>query len=142
MRLHKAVKKQIVFRVGSSSGKIEVDLLKYTQERWQSLGSPLENHLWFGPLKVNIIIINIVCLKNQFFSPSFFKIVFPVNVSNQVSPLPKYNSEYLQDLQISYRKWKVLCSDKVTHDTIYLVLDPPPGTIFQVPIGEDTLELL
>jgi len=90
MRLHKAVKKQIVFRVGSSSGKIEVDLLKYTQERWQSLGSPLENHLWFGPLK---------------------------------------------DLQISYRKWKVLCSDKVTHDTIYLVLDPPPGTIFQVPIG-------
>ena len=41
-----------VIRVGESSGKIEVDLEKRDKLRWQSLGSPLEHHLWFGLRKV------------------------------------------------------------------------------------------
>jgi len=38
-------------RVGSSSGKVEVDLNKYKPQKWQGLGNPLENHLWYGSVQ-------------------------------------------------------------------------------------------
>ena len=53
-----------VIRVGESSGKIEVDLEKRDKLRWQSLGSPLEHHLWFGLRKVINLLLHISCQMN------------------------------------------------------------------------------
>ena len=55
MQLHMKVEISPVLRTGPSSGKIEVDLVKCVASRWQGLGQPLELHLWFGLLKVNIM---------------------------------------------------------------------------------------
>ena len=43
-----------VVRAGETSGKIEIDLKKSSPGRWPSLGSPLENHLRFGPQKIGL----------------------------------------------------------------------------------------
>ena len=52
MRLHMTVESSSTLRVGSSSGKVEIDLFKSKQQKWQGLGTPLENHLWFGAAQV------------------------------------------------------------------------------------------
>jgi len=38
-------------KVGVSSGKIELELMKINQDHWPGLGRPLENHLWYGHVK-------------------------------------------------------------------------------------------
>ena len=52
MHLHMQVESSSTLRVGSSSGKVEIDLIKCKLQKWQGLGTPLENHLWFGAAKV------------------------------------------------------------------------------------------
>ena len=52
MQLHMKVDISTVLRIGPSSGKVEVDLVKCVPSRWQGLGQPLEHHLWFGLLQV------------------------------------------------------------------------------------------
>ena len=52
MRLHMTVESSSTLRVGSSSGKVEIDLLKCKKQKWQGLGAPLDNHLWFGAAQV------------------------------------------------------------------------------------------
>ena len=42
-----------VVRVGATSGKIELDLAKESGQRWRTLGTPLDRHLWCGDRKVN-----------------------------------------------------------------------------------------
>jgi len=49
LQLHMKVETSTTIRIGSSSGKVEVDLSKCEPLKWQGLGSPLDNHLWFGP---------------------------------------------------------------------------------------------
>ena len=55
VKLAAPVNLSAVIRIGSSSGKIELDLTKATPGRWKSLGTPLDKHLWFGPRKVRYI---------------------------------------------------------------------------------------
>ena len=55
VKLAAPVNLSAVIRIGSSSGKIELDLTKSTPGRWKSLGTPLDKHLWFGPRKVRYI---------------------------------------------------------------------------------------
>ena len=52
MQLHMKVEVSSVLRIGSSSGKVEIDLVKSIPGRWQGLGNPLEHHLWFGSAQV------------------------------------------------------------------------------------------
>ena len=63
MQLHMKVEMSTVLRIGASSGKVEVDLVKCEASRWQGLGQPLEHHLWFGKLQVTIMeyLCNITC---------------------------------------------------------------------------------
>jgi len=51
MHLNKPVESSAILRVGSSSGKVEIDLTKSEADRWQGIGAPLDQHLWFGKLK-------------------------------------------------------------------------------------------
>jgi len=51
MHLNKPVESSAILRVGSSSGKVEIDLTKIEADRWQGIGAPLDQHLWFGKLK-------------------------------------------------------------------------------------------
>ena len=49
LKLYSGVVASPVLRVGASSGKVEVELLKESPGRWASAGSGLEQHLWCGP---------------------------------------------------------------------------------------------
>ena len=53
MKLANPVNSKFKMRVGEMSGKIEIDLEKSIKQRWQSIGNPLEKHLWFGQRKVS-----------------------------------------------------------------------------------------
>ena len=60
MQLCMKVDLSTVLRIGPSSGKIEVDLVKCVASRWQGLGQPLDHHLWFGLVKVISNYCNII----------------------------------------------------------------------------------
>lgn len=51
LRLAARVDTKVVLRVGASSGKVELDLVKERHERWPGLGTGLDSHLWCGQLK-------------------------------------------------------------------------------------------
>jgi len=54
MKLANPVNSKFKMRVGEMSGKIEIDLEKSIKQRWQSIGNPLEKHLWFGQRKDHV----------------------------------------------------------------------------------------
>jgi len=54
MKLTNPVNSKFKLRVGEMSGKIEIDLEKSIKQRWQSIGSPLDKHLWFGQRKDHV----------------------------------------------------------------------------------------
>lgn len=48
MKLSSDVKSKPTLRIGETSGKIEIDLEKCQKGRWTNIGTPLDQHLWFG----------------------------------------------------------------------------------------------
>ena len=106
LQLHMKVESSTTIRIGSSSGKVEVDLLKCEPLKWQGLGSPLDNHLWFGPTQVLVLILKL-----------------------------RVDISCWKDLALTYRDWTVTSITPITHDTKHIELQPPPGTVFSVPTG-------
>ena len=97
LQLAEAVRAQAAtVRVGATSGKIEVDLAKESGQRWRTLGTPLDRHLWCGDRKVNTAPYCLCALTIT-----------------------------LQDVPVTYRPWTVSATRHVTHNTINLVLTPP-----------------
>ena len=109
MKLTSRVNLTNVIRIGASSGKIELDLTKSTPGRWKSLGTPLDKHLWFGLLKV--------CLN--------MSIEFGFLLIRDV-----------QDVEETYRDWRVVRVREDTHNTRHLILSPPPGLQLSPGVGQ------
>ena len=48
VKLLNLVKNNCKLRIGAASGKIEIDLEKLEKKRWMNIGTPLDQHLYFG----------------------------------------------------------------------------------------------
>ena len=51
LQLQSDVRPTKTIRIGETSGKIEIDFLKCSAGRWQTIGTPLDQHCWFGDRK-------------------------------------------------------------------------------------------